>query len=351
MRRLPALLLLALLLAATLAGGSPAGPAGGQAPPAPPPPGEVLLVLGDSLAVGVGATSPVQRGFAAVLQGWLTRLPPARPIVLTNLGVAGETSASFIEGGQLARARAELEAAARDGRRVSPVVLSIGGNDLLAVERAEAAARRQALARFEGNLARILDDLDAGLTRADGRTGALVLLTVYNPHGGAAGVAGSDAWWVEQFNGVLRAAAAARGLTLVDAWALVAGHEAAWTHIGVGDVHPTNAGHAAIAGAIWRALGYDAVAPAVELVTPVPGALSRPVPTVRARASDAVGVTRVELWADGRRVKELTWLPDYGLYVATWDGRTAAAGAHRLEVRAFDEAGNAGQAAVEVQLK
>ena len=351
MRQAPALLTrLARLLAVVLLAWSLAAPAGGQAPAPPPGPGELFLALGDSLALGVGATLPTQRGFVGVLQGWLARVTPARPIVLTSLAVAGETSESFVEGGQLARARRELETAGRDGRRVSPVVLSIGGNDLLRAEGEAPAGRRAALGRFERNLARILDELVDGLTRDGQRQGALVVLTIYYPRGGDARVEGSDAWWVEQFNGVLRAATAARDLTLVDAWALLAGHEAAWTHIGVGDVHLTNAGHLAVAEAVWRALGYDATPPAVELVTPAAGDLPRPVPTVRARATDAVGVTRVELWADGRRVKELLWLPDYGVYAGTWDGRPST-GAHRLEVRAFDNAGNVGQAGVEVRLR
>ena len=78
--------------------------------------------------------------------------------------------------------------------------------------------------------------------------------------------------------------------------------------------------------------------------------LARPVPTVRVRATDAVGVARVELWADGRRVKDLLWLPDYGVYAAAWDGRTAAPGPHQLEVRAYDVVGNVGLAAFVVRL-
>jgi lysophospholipase L1-like esterase len=343
--------ILLLLLTSLVLGGMRAGAAGGQTPPARPGPGAVFLALGDSLAVGVGATAPAQRGFVGVLHDWLVRLTPSQPIVARNLAVSGETSQSFVAGGQLTRALDHLRVARQDGRAVSPVLLSIGGNDLLQAERAAPAARRQALERFKGNLSQILDQVGAELTVDGQRQGALVIMTVYNPRGGDTAATGSDAWWVEQFNSVLRDEAAARDLVLVDTWALMAGKEAAWTYISVGDVHPNNAGHLAIAGAIWQALGYDRSPPVVEIVAPAAGEAARRVPTVRARVSDNVGVTRVELWVAGGRVKELVWLPEYGVYVGTWDARILAPGAYSLEVRAFDAAGVAGQSSVEVRLR
>lgn len=343
--RTPLLFLLALLTG--LGSGQPLD---GQSlpPPGRPEAGDVMVVLGDSIAVGVGATAPSQRGMAATLASWLNRVATGRPVVLRNLAISGETSQSLIDGGQLARVEELLRQARTDGRRVSPVLLSLGGNDLIRVEAAGPEARRQALARFEGNLATILDRLIDGLTIDQKRQGAVVLMTVYSPRGGDAAVVGSDAWWIEEFNRVIRSAATGRSLLLADIWALIAGQEAALTRIGVGDVHPNNAGHQAIAEAIWRILRYDQGAPLIELLAPAAGELPRPVPTVRARVDDTVGVARVELWVDGRRVKELIWLPEHGVYAGTWDGRMSPVGAHQLEVRAFDSAENMARVTREV---
>ena len=69
-------------------------------------------------------------------------------------------------------------------------------------------------------------------------------------------------------------------------------------------------------------------------------------PTVRVVAWDDVGVTAVDLWADGERVGTMHALPDGGGYAAVWDGRAHAAGDVVIEVRARDAAGNEGVARV-----
>jgi lysophospholipase L1-like esterase len=321
----------------------------GQTAPASVGPGDVMLALGDSLAVGVGGSLPDERGFVGVLHGWVRRGQPAPGLVVRNLAESGATSVEMIERGPLQRARDLLRQAREEGRRVSPVVLSVGGNDLLRVENRPTEERRQALTRFTDSLDRILDGLVAEVTVADQRRADLVLLTIYNPRGGDANVVGTDAWWVEQFNAVLRRAAADRSLVLVDAHALMQGNEQAWTHIGAGDVHPTNAGHRALAEAALRALGYDRLPPTVALVAPAAGDLARLTPTVSVRVEEEVALDRVELWVDGHLARPLLWLPEYGVWATVWDARAVAAGPRRLEVRAVDVAGNIGQADVTVR--
>ena len=69
---------------------------------------------------------------------------------------------------------------------------------------------------------------------------------------------------------------------------------------------------------------------------------------VRATATDDGGVTRMELWADGKRVEGANQRG--GSYSIDWNGsRELPLGNRTIEVRAFDEAGNYGSATVTVK--
>jgi hypothetical protein len=59
--------------------------------------------------------------------------------------------------------------------------------------------------------------------------------------------------------------------------------------------------------------------------------------TIRAAATDDRGVARIELWIDGRR----RHVARGAKLSYRW---TARRGRHRIEVRAFDEAGNSSRA-------
>ncbi|MFV9507455.1 MAG: hypothetical protein AB4911_23120, partial [Oscillochloridaceae bacterium umkhey_bin13] len=98
----------------------------------------------------------------------------------------GETSSSFLApGGQLERAEAFIAAELAAGRRVSPVTLTIGGNDMVAVIRpGSTVAVTPTLTTFHTNLVQILDRLTAALTVDGERTGELVIATYYNPYPG-----------------------------------------------------------------------------------------------------------------------------------------------------------------------
>lgn len=86
-----------------------------SATPTPTP--EVALgtyiALGDSLAVGVGASDPGTTGYVARVHAALSE-PTAGPHVtgLANLAVSGETSESLVRGGQLDAALDAIETAA-----------------------------------------------------------------------------------------------------------------------------------------------------------------------------------------------------------------------------------------------
>jgi hypothetical protein len=63
------------------------------------------------------------------------------------------------------------------------------------------------------------------------------------------------------------------------------------------DVHPSNAGHAEIARAIWSTLALDTDPPIVTIDSNL--AVTRSTPTVRFTVADNVGVRSVTSWSDG----------------------------------------------------
>ncbi|HEX5503447.1 MAG TPA: SGNH/GDSL hydrolase family protein, partial [Thermomicrobiales bacterium] len=305
-RRLPSAvcrLLLVLLVALVLmpgaagaqwAGGVALAATPGASPtavrraPGPPPVGvgQLYLALGDSLGVGLLASLPGERGYVPLLRDLLQR-DAGRPLLLQNLSVSGETAATMLSGKQLTDALDAIKTARANGWQVSPITLDIGGNDMRALLDKDEAAREAGLATFRANYARILDRLVAATTVNGARAGDIVTMTVYNPYGGDPALAHSPAWWVQRFNGVIADEAARRGVRVADVYGPFVGHETDYTYMPL-DFHPNNRGHEAIAGAFWRAMGYDTTPPTLDLVAPASGPLPRDVPTIKIRASDNV---------------------------------------------------------------
>ncbi|QYJ15140.1 Spore germination lipase LipC [Rubrobacter xylanophilus DSM 9941] len=197
------------------------------------------LSLGDSLAVGVGSSDPPERGYAPLYEARLER-ETGREVDLVQLGVSGETSESFIgsypdpDGSQLARAESVL--------RRSPgalVTLSLGGNDLL---QPPPRRRREAIERFGENLDRILHTL----RRASDPPPRIVVLLLYspNPESPADG-------WISRMNAEILDRATRHGVAVANPQELFRGHER--EYLRPGDIHPTDAGHRAIARALAQA--------------------------------------------------------------------------------------------------
>ncbi|MBX6342456.1 MAG: lipolytic protein G-D-S-L, partial [Thermomicrobiaceae bacterium] len=160
---------------------------------------------------------------------------------------------------------------------------------------------------------------------------------------------GSDAWWVAQFNQVIRDAAKASGAKVADLEPDFRGHIADWTWY-PSDVHPNNDGHAEIARLVWQALGFDQTPPSVRIERPATGPLARRTPTIRVKASDDVGVTAVHLYVDDSPTSDLLYVPSEDAYIGVWDARTYPRPTARLRVRATDLAGHAADAEVTVTL-
>jgi acyl-CoA thioesterase-1 len=225
--------LLALLLAALLCASLSCS--GGRPP-------LVYLSLGDSLAVGVGASDPPERGYAPLYEARLER-KTGREVNLVQLGVSGETSESFIgsypdpAASQLARAEAFL--------RRNPgalVTFSLGGNDLLQAERGPGRRREAAVEEFGENLDRILYTL----RRASKPAPRISVLLLYGPAPG-----GPADRWTARMNAEILACAARHGAAVADAPELFRGHEE--EYLRPHDVHPTDAGYRALARAFERA--------------------------------------------------------------------------------------------------
>lgn len=230
------------------------------------------VALGDSLAVGVGATRPDETGYVALLADRLAEAE-AMPRVaqLRNLAISGETSGSMLDRGQLDTA---VEAIAEADPPVTLVTLDIGGNDLLALLRTPEcrddpqgspclAMLSETLTEFEDAYRRILEDLTDAL--AEHAPGArLAVMTYFNPFSGtdasheAAGelaLLGTDARVdceatareERGMNDVIVCVGQELGAVPVDVQPRFAGLGLTLTHIGVQDIHANDEGYAVIA--------------------------------------------------------------------------------------------------------
>jgi len=227
--------------------------------------GEEYLALGDSVAYGVGAPSPNEQGYAGQLyNNYLRRVQP-HLITYKDFGVPGETSSSFLETAhgqsQLQRALNEIDVAKAANRRVGPLTLTIGGNDMLDARGQPQATKDAALAKYDANLQRILDSLKA---HTNGQSN-IIVTTYFNPFGGSAGQE-DDVAWIQRFNALIVQRAQALGLKTADFYAPILSNESNLTWANYGDVHPNNQGYAKLARAVWQATGYDAVPPTLALV-------------------------------------------------------------------------------------
>jgi lysophospholipase L1-like esterase len=214
----------------------------------PQGPGNIYLALGDSLAWGFQLDERTSESYPALLHA---ELSARQPIELRSLAFPGETTGSLLNG-QLRRAEDLIAEAQRDGLRVSPITITIGGNDLRNVERRGPAERAAAVETAQRNIGTLLAALRRAAPSAD-----IVIMTYYNPYGGDATILNSEAYWVAQLNSAIASEAARYGVALADAFTPFEGGRA-YTHtfILINDVHANAAGHQLMAEAFWQALGY-----------------------------------------------------------------------------------------------
>lgn len=205
-------------------------------------PSLTYISLGDSLAVGVGASDPRERGYAPLYRDLLER-EAGREVTLVGLGVSGETSESFLNGPdpQLLKAR---EALAENPGAV--VTLSLGGNDLRSVQGGTDAEREEALARYAQNLGYVLRTLKGASDPAP----QVSMLALYNPSPG-----GFADKWTGRLNGEIRRVAEENEVPVAAADKAFRGHEEDYAHHAryPWDIHPTDTGYEALARAFAEA--------------------------------------------------------------------------------------------------
>jgi subtilisin family serine protease len=86
----------------------------------------------------------------------------------------------------------------------------------------------------------------------------------------------------------------------------------------------------------------DLVAPTTSITSPTNGQIVSGVATVQASATDNIGVTKVELYADGALVGTKTTAP----YTFSWNTDPLTEASHTLQAKAYDAANNVGSSAV-----
>jgi lysophospholipase L1-like esterase len=256
------------------------------------PPKRYALALGDSLAFGyqeakfvqmvaAGAYNPA--GFATgYVDLFAARIQTVRPGSTTiNYSCPGETSVTFIDGGcffrssvpfplhddyptttpQLTAAVAFLQA---HPGQVSPITVSLGADDFLlpylfACNRILACvepAIPALLSQVRRNLEVVLTSLDDAAPESE-----LIVIAYYNPF------ALSDpptTAVVQSLNDVVADVAASHRARIADTFAAInAGPQPATLCFltlmcaPFADLHPSDAGYAAIADQVWAAAGYD----------------------------------------------------------------------------------------------
>ena len=240
-------------------------------------PRSYYLALGDSIAYGFqpdkadGAPpSAFDTGYVDVFAARLRKLAPKIQVV--NYGCPGETTVTFTRGGcpwlaegqklhdafRGSQLKAALSALRAHSGQVSPITLTLWGNDLAPLsEKGEGAAR--AIASVALRLTSILQRL-----RAAAPTAEIIVTGAWNPE--VDQLKKAEPLYRTLDAAIARAAATARArvakmFAVFNPPGTVRAQRArlcALTFLcSKGDVHPTNAGYRAMADAFMTASGYE----------------------------------------------------------------------------------------------
>jgi lysophospholipase L1-like esterase len=243
----------------------------------------VYLALGDSLAVGDGASIPSETGYVGRMTDYFAGSAHGNAKVATNLAVGGETTGSFLAAGQAGAAVASI---LDPGTDVTVVTLSLGGNDLLDLlnDPGDACVINPGSIDCQTMLAAALGGVAANYPTVMGTLGwalaqdpgdeRVFVLTLYNPFGGTGSpyevpidyallgvdlVVDCNAAQANPLaaglNDIVACTSWAFGATVVHGYAVVGDNALALTHIGDPgfNIHPNDDGYAAIAKAHRRA--------------------------------------------------------------------------------------------------
>lgn len=299
------------------------------------------IALGDSIAHGVGSSLPEKRGYPELLRGYLMEFTGS-DVSLFNVAVPGETARSFLEDGQLEAFNEVIDSLLEQRRTVSYVTMSLGGNEMLSQRYSSALERQQALGDFRSSL-----DQAVSRVRAEvGSNTAIVLTTYYDLSEGDASVPSSDAWWIDEFNSVIRDVAMRYDARVANIDDVFRGQIDQLT-LSPYDVHPKNQGYRAIAREIWTALGLDSDAPGIDVISS--STATRRTPTLHFEVVDVSQVTRVAVKVGDMPEVHPVNLGN-GAYVLLLDLREDDAREYLITIEAEDSAGNIGSEVVQLTL-
>jgi acyl-CoA thioesterase I len=301
----------------------------------------IYIALGDSIAAGIGSSLPRERGNAAIVAGWLATLI-GESVPFENLAVPGETATTFMEGGQLQRFRDVIARSKASNLPVAAVSLTLGGNEMLALDTTGLSDRQAGLDAFSDQYSSAV----AAVRSEIGPDAPLVVTTYYDLNEGDPAIQFSDSWWVEQFNAVIRRVASEQQAHVADVASQFAGNIPSYTHFPF-DVHPSNAGHLVIARSIWTSLALDAEPPTIAVTSSVEA--TRLTPTVKFDVLDNVGVSTVTATSDDVSVSGPFEIED-GDYTVLLDLRGTELDEVALMVEIGDDAGNVTREVVTVQV-
>jgi lysophospholipase L1-like esterase len=299
----------------------------------------MYVALGDSIAAGIGSSLPRTRGYAALVDARMQRVLGAQ-VSFANLAVPGETAESFTNGGQLARFQQQISDSSAAGIPIVAVTVSLGGNDILSLAGSDQAQRQATLDAFRATYLSALQSIRSTV----GPDVPVVVTNYYDLSEGDAAVTDSDSWWVAQFNLAIHDVAAQASATVADISRAFAAHISDYT-LKPFDVHPTNAGHLAIADAVWKALGIDTDAPSIGITSALTA--TRLTPTLQFTVTDNDAVSRIEVSASEGNASEPLEVGK-GSYVVLLDFRGIAESSIVVTIQAEDFAGNLSSETVEV---
>jgi lysophospholipase L1-like esterase len=216
------------------------------------------VALGDSLSVGVGASSVANSFVRLLYSDYQASLAVNQ---LFNKAVSGATSTSLRNGGQLSRGVADINAPSD----TTAVTIEIGGNDGLSGPCA-GHWHQPSVCPFRANFADILERLDVAL-QTDIGDEQLTTMAFYNPSSGIGGslessrskmllgdnrtVGCSDSGTNVGLNDVIYQEAGKLGVPVANTYPAFKQHGQAY--ISSDGLNPNDAGHAAIAQAFRNA--------------------------------------------------------------------------------------------------
>lgn len=240
----------------------------------------IYIALGDSLAVGDGASDPASTAYVPLFHEYLREALQIPELALMNLGHGGDTSAELIEHGHLAKAVDEIEARNFDegpDNDVQVVTLDIGGNDLLGLFQSLVMpgtcpdvetflAEAECFDAFQDALDDFRDNFDQALDELEQADPGLPVLTadLYNPFSGSGlpfdelaelaleGQQGSP--FEEGLNDVIRFIAGEHDVAVADWYGAFQGKSAEF--IAPDRIHANDAGYTVMTDAVIAA--YEA---------------------------------------------------------------------------------------------